>query len=62
VPWSSLGKAIGVPTPVIDSIVTIYNVVNERDWWADGRTQDDLGLAGLSTEEIKSYVRTGKRR
>ena len=62
VPWSAIGKAVGVATPVIDSIVTIYNVVNERDWWADGRTRDDLGLAGLSTEEIKSYVRTGKRR
>ena len=62
VPWSNLGKAVGVATPVIDSIVNIYNIVNERDWWADGRTQDDLGLAGLSLEEIKSYVRTGKRR
>ena len=61
VPWSNLGKAIGVPTPVIDSIVNIYCVVNERDWWVDGRTHDDLGLAGLAPEQIKSYVRTGKR-
>ena len=62
VPWSNIGKAVGVATPVIDSIVTIYSAVNERDWWADGRTQGDLGLAGLSVDEIKSYVRTGKRR
>ena len=61
VPWSNIGKAIGVATPVIDSIVNIYNVVTERDWWADGRTPGDLGLAGLSLEQIKSYVKTGER-
>jgi opine dehydrogenase len=47
---------------MINGSFRLNNVVNERDWWVDGRTQDDLGLAGLSPDEIKSYVRTGKRR
>jgi opine dehydrogenase len=34
-------------------------VVHERNWWADGRTVDDLGLDGLSVEQIKAYVKTG---
>jgi len=60
VPWSHLGKAVGVQTPTIDSVVNIYNVVHERDWWREGRSSDDLGLAGMSVEEIKSYVKTGR--
>jgi opine dehydrogenase len=59
VPWSHIGKAVGVATPIIDSVVNIYNVMHERDWWRDGRSSDDLGLAGMSPEEIRSYVRTG---
>ena len=59
VPWSHIGRAVGVPTPVIDSVVNLYNVLHEKDWWADGRGADDLGLAGLSAEQIMMYVKTG---
>lgn len=61
VPWSHLGRAVGVPIPVIDSVVTIYNVVDERDWWRDGRSATDLGLTGLTPQQIRGYVRTGNR-
>jgi opine dehydrogenase len=60
VPWSHIGKAVGVATPVIDSIVNIYNVLHDKDWWKAGRSADDLGLAGMSLEQIKSYVKTGE--
>jgi opine dehydrogenase len=59
VPWSHVGKAVGVATPVIDSVVNIYNIVHEKDWWKEGRSADELGLAGLSLDQIKSYVKTG---
>jgi opine dehydrogenase len=59
VPWSHIARAVGVATPVIDSVVNIYNVVHEKDWWREGRSADDLGLAGLSVPQIKSYVKTG---
>jgi opine dehydrogenase len=61
VPWSHLGKAVGVKTPVIDSIINLYNIVHERNWWADGRSAADLGLAGMSVPQIKEYVATGRR-
>jgi len=61
VPWSHIARAIGVATPVIDSIVNIYSVLHERDWWQLGRSSADLGLAGMSREQIKAYVRTGDR-
>lgn len=62
VPWSHIARAVGVPTPVIDSIVNIYSVLHEQDWWQVGRSSDDLGLAGMSSEQIKAYVKTGDRR
>jgi opine dehydrogenase len=61
VPWSSLGKLVEVETPVIDSIINIYNVVHERNWWDEGRTAKDLGLAGLTLPQIKQYVTSGVR-
>jgi opine dehydrogenase len=61
VPWSIIGKAVGVATPVIDSIINIYNVVHDRDWRAHGRSSADLGLDGLSVDQIMAYVRTGNR-
>jgi opine dehydrogenase len=61
VPWSHIGRAVGVATPVIDSIVNLYNVVHEKDWWTDGRGAGDLGLAGMSVEQIQRYVKTGQR-
>jgi len=60
VPWSHIGNAVGVATPVIDSVVNIYNVVHEKNWWKEGRSADDLGLAGMSLEQIKAYVKTGE--
>ena len=58
---SSLGKLIGVPTPVCDGINTVLSVVEEVDFWAKGRTVDKLGLAGMSVEQINHYVHTGER-
>jgi opine dehydrogenase len=50
-----------VDTPVIDSIINIYDVVHEQDWRAHGRSADDLGLDGMSVDQILAYVRTGTR-
>jgi len=61
VPWSILGKIIGVETPTIDSVVNIYNQVHERNWWEDGRNAADLGLSGMNLERIKEYVKTGRK-
>lgn len=42
--WSSIGKALNCPTPVIDSIVTLSNSLLQRDFWADGLTIEKLNL------------------
>jgi len=61
VPWSELGRLCGVPTPTMDAVICIYSLVHERDWRDLGIGLERLGLDGMSTEEIRSYLQTGKK-
>lgn len=61
VPWSELGKIGGVKTPVMDSVISVYSVVHERNWREVGIKADKLGLEGLSVDQIKKYLKTGQK-
>ena len=61
VPWSELGRLCGVPTPTMDAVISIYSLVHERDWRGIGIKLDTLGLDGMTAEEIRSYLKTGKK-
>jgi opine dehydrogenase len=50
---TDLAARVGVPTPVMDAVITIASVVLARDFRAEGaRTVTTLGLDGLSAEEL----------
>ena len=50
---ADLAQRLGVPTPVIDSVITMTSVVLARDFRAEGvRTLSTLGLDGLSPAEL----------
>jgi opine dehydrogenase len=59
VPWSELGRALGVPTPVMDALITLGSALNDRDYRAEGLTLERLGLAGKRPEELAGYLRDG---
>jgi len=61
VPWSHIGRSVGVETPYIDAVINIYNVIHERDWWKEGRNLEELGLGGMRINQIKKYLITGKK-
>ncbi len=50
---------MGVPTPVMDSLVSLGGVLLEEDCWETGRSLEDLGIAGMSLDELKSYLVEG---
>jgi opine dehydrogenase len=56
VPLSSLGSALGVPTPAIDMIIQLGSILHSTDYRAIGRTVESLGLAGLSIKQIRQMV------
>lgn len=60
VPAALLGRALGVPTPMLDALVVMTNAVHGVDHWTSGWTLERLGLAGLGREAILSFVKTGK--
>lgn len=59
VPISSFGKMLGVPTPTIDVFIRLANLMHGRDYVAEGRTVEKLGVAGMSIKEIREMVVSG---
>ena len=57
VAMAALGGAAGVPTPVIGGLVAIASAMTGRDFVAEGRTLEALGLAGLDAAQILARVR-----
>ena len=58
-PWSDMAKQVGVETPVIDSVINIYNIIHEKDWRKEGYSAEKLGISGMSAGQIVKYVKGG---
>lgn len=66
VPFSLVGmiyyaRLVGVATPVMDSVVHLACALKGENYWETGRTLADMGLAGMSVEEIKRFVYEGEK-
>lgn len=59
VPIASLGLLGDVPTPTIDTIIKLGSILHQRDFWAEGRTVDKMGLEGLSLKELQNFIIEG---
>ena len=60
VTYSSLGRMLGVPTPVSDAIITIAEELLQKDFRAMGRTVESIGIdPRWSKETLKRYLRDG---
>jgi opine dehydrogenase len=53
VPMASLGEMLGVPTPTIRGIIHLASIISGVDYWAEGRTVEKLGLAGMSVRALR---------
>lgn len=57
--WSSLARRVGLSLPLTDSLTRVSGVLCGRDWFADGRTAEVLGLADADATGIKAAFRDG---
>lgn len=61
VPIEALGKAAGVETPCISAVITLGCAMFRKDYRKEGRSLENIGLAGLNKEQVIDFFRTGKR-
>jgi opine dehydrogenase len=57
----SLARKLGVATPTYDCMIHLASVVNATDYYKEGRNLENLGLAHLTIEQLRTYLRTGQR-
>ena len=58
-PMRALGTAAGVPTPTIDALITLVRAMTGKDFVAEARTLERMGLGGLGAAEIQRVVADG---
>ena len=56
---ANLAKAIGVPTPIMDSVTNLASALRDENYWVTGRTLDKVGPDGKNVEEIKTFLQEG---
>lgn len=56
VPWSSMGRMWGVPTPTCDALIQIASIIEGVNYFEEGVTVKDMGIEGLSLEQVKEMV------
>ncbi|MEG2097367.1 MAG: NAD/NADP octopine/nopaline dehydrogenase family protein [Pseudoflavonifractor sp.] len=56
---AEVARAVGVVTPIMDSVTVLASALKDEDYWTTGRTLDKVGLAGKSRDEILSFLQEG---
>jgi opine dehydrogenase len=59
IPMRALGAAAGVPTPMIDAVIELVRGLTGKDFAAEARTLDRMGLAGLDAAGIRRVMEHG---
>jgi opine dehydrogenase len=61
VTFASLGDMLNVPTPVVDAEITLASVLNNTDYWKEGRTVEKLGLnPSWKVNQLNKYLAEGE--
>lgn len=56
VPFASIAKEIGVPTPGMDAVIEIISLATGIEYFKAGRTAEKIGIAGKSIDEIYEMI------
>ena len=59
IPMSALGGASSVPTPAIDALIETVRHMTGKDFAAEARTLERLGLSGMDPARIRRVLRLG---
>lgn len=59
VPVASFGRAFGVSCPLIESVILFAGVINDRDFFKEGRTLEKLGFAAAEPAAVSRVLENG---
>ena len=59
VPTAQLAHKLGIATPIIDAVIELASVVNQTDYRRQGRSLQELGIAALSSNKLKTVLHQG---
>lgn len=59
VPTAKLANKLGVDIPIIDSVIRLTSVINQTDYYNEGRSLEELGIADLSKDELSKVLGEG---
>lgn len=57
--YHELGKAYGVPTPIIDSMIVLAGAMHKKDFFSEGYTLQYLGIDNMTKKELVNYLNRG---
>jgi opine dehydrogenase len=59
IPMSALGRAAGVETPGMDALVELVRKMTGKEFAAEARTLEHLGLSGMGGPPIRRVMNEG---
>ena len=59
VPMAQLSHKFNVDIPIIDATIKLASVVNRADYYKEGRSLEELGIADLSKDELAEILQEG---
>jgi opine dehydrogenase len=59
VPTAQLAGKFDVDIPIIDATIKLASLINQTDYYKEGRLLEELGIADLSKEELAEILQEG---
>lgn len=59
VPVAGLAYSHGVDIPIIDATICLASTINGADYYGEGRSLGELGIAGLGRDELDKILQKG---
>jgi opine dehydrogenase len=60
VPLVHLAEFAGLRAPVLRSVISVAEGLLDRDFWAEGRDAEEMGIDGMTIGELRSLVKDGE--
>ena len=59
VPFVSMAEQLGLATPATRALIDLCGTAFGRDYWAEGPTAAELGVAGMTAPDIRRLAELG---